>query len=430
MSVSDPSGHLRPTHEAARLELARVAVDAPGKLADALQRVAAIAAGALRVERVSLWRLFDAGRLLRCDLVLEPARQTVFAGTVLRAADFPMYLEALRTRRVVPVSNVDGDGITEEFRAPYLTPLGITAMLDAPIYQRGDVVGIICHEQLGGSRQWSAEDCECASAVADAVARVYEEARGLEAEDVAERYHERLVRLRHLAGVGRLAAGMAHDVGNILHTVAGNAHLLEEIVAPGSEAAELVRRLLVATDRGVLLTRQLAHLGRADVRKPKVVDLRDAVDQALDLLRLAAGARCEVVTDHAGAVSRVFVDPVEIERALLNLVTNAREAMPDGGVITIAVRETSRTGADGADRSYVLLEVGDTGGGMDAATQQRAFEPFFTTRAGGTGLGLSIVQHIAELSGGVAELETSAGGTIVRLALPSIAPPAGAAPAG
>jgi signal transduction histidine kinase len=405
--------------EDARLALARVSLSTHSDRRHALRAIAEASASALRVGRVSIWCLHDAGRLLRCEFLHEPGRGDVFEGAVLPLGDFPRYFAAIGSRRVLPISDTTSTDLIAEFREPYLQPLGVSAMLDCPIYVDGRLIGIVCHEHLGESRAWTSAECECAAAVADTLARVFEEERRVSAERAARVRQEDVDRLTHFGEVGRLAAGMAHDFNNILASVAAGAHALDDPSLSPEARAEAVQALLHVVDRGSSLARQLVDLGCTQPRLPRVVRLQTVVEACGPVLRMAAGTGVRLELSLDEPVSRVLVDPRDVERVLLNLVVNARDAMPDGGTIAVTL---SQQGTTPGTEPSVWLEVRDSGSGMAPEIAAQAFEPYFTTKgARGTGLGLSIVQQVVGLSGGTVALRSAVGsGTTVTLTFPAI----------
>jgi two-component system cell cycle sensor histidine kinase/response regulator CckA len=178
----------------------------------------------------------------------------------------------------------------------------------------------------------------------------------------------------------------------------------------------LLDDILAAKDRGATLTRQLLAFARRDVVQPRVLDLSAIVMASRALLQRVAGEQARISCD-VEADCRIRADAAQVEQILVNLVTNARDAMPDGGTCTISVRRL----VSNANERWVQLRVSDTGGGMDATTRSRAFEPFFTTkpRGRGTGLGLASVHGIAIQHGGRVAIESTVGqGTTVLLEFP------------
>ena len=240
--------------------------------------------------------------------------------------------------------------------------------------------------------------------------------RRVTAEEQRHAMESQLAHAQRLDAVGRLAGGLSHDFNNILTAVSGSAELLRRTRDEGVRT-ELIDEIIAARDRGTSLTRQLLSFSRRDVRQARVFDVAEAISNLERLLTRVGGERQELVLDLAKDC-RISADPGQFEQAVVNLVANARDAMPNGGTCTITVRGESS--ADGMPR--VLLQVRDTGSGMPAAIAARAFEPFFTTkgRGQGTGLGLASVHAMATQGNGTARIDTAPGrGTCITLDLPA-----------
>jgi PAS domain S-box-containing protein len=238
----------------------------------------------------------------------------------------------------------------------------------------------------------------------------------MRAEQERREMEIQLAHAQRLEAVGQLAGGLSHDFNNILTVVGGSAELLR-----GSdhtpERAALIEEILAARDRGAALTHQLLAFARREVIQPRVVELSGLVRGVERLLERVAGDR-QRLRFRLDADTRVRADAGQLEQALVNLVSNARDAMPNGGNCTITVERVAL--ADGGAR--VRLHVADEGVGMTEEVSSRAFEPFFTTkpRGRGTGLGLSSVHATAVQNGGTAYITTApGGGTRVTLDLPS-----------
>jgi len=413
----------RQAYEAVALRLARERVTDARPLREVLKEVTEIAATALQVTRVSVWFFIDEPRSIRCDYLHQLDRGEIYEGAILHARDFPVYFTMLESSRVVRFVDRDGDPMSEEFRSSYLAPLGITAMLDAPILQGGDIIGIVCHEHVGSAREWTNHECEFAASVGDIVARLYAEAERLRAENALEAHRAHLAELQQFGEMGRLAAGVAHDFNNVLNAIFGYAELLADSAGDAPQVNRLAADLASIADRGRELAQNLMTLGRVDVQRACVFSPADVLNVSLPLVRAAAGPRVRVETLVPRNVSRIVMDPVQLERAILNLVVNARDAMPAGGVVTVELREESVGRSPDCQSTFVVLEVSDSGVGMDAATRERMFETFFSTKGHqGRGLGMSIVNQIITMAGGFIQVDSCPGqGTRIRLYLPLIA---------
>jgi two-component system NtrC family sensor kinase len=257
--------------------------------------------------------------------------------------------------------------------------------------------------------------------------RLYAEADRRAAAESALRQSQRL------EAIGRLTGGVAHDFNNLLMVIGGNVETLQR--QPG-KAAKAIDAILRATARGEALTRQLLAFSRQQALAPEPVDLARKLPEFVDVLRRSLRGDIEVALEIDQRNCVVRADPGELELALLNLAVNARDAMPQGGRLTIGVRPVTLGGdpaVEGLSGEFVEIVVRDTGSGIPAGILPRVFEPFFTTKevGKGTGLGLSQVYGFAKQSGGTARIASIAGeGTEVMLYLPrTTEPPRAPAPA-
>ncbi len=227
---------------------------------------------------------------------------------------------------------------------------------------------------------------------------------------------EQLRQAQKMEAVGRLAGGVAHDFNNLLTAVLGYAELLLDS-DPSPEVKHSADEIRKAGDRAAALTKQLLAFSRKQVLQPKVIDLNEVLAEVDGILRRTLGEDVTYEAERDPHLWRVLADPGQLHQVLLNLAVNSRDAMPEGGVLRIATRNVSLHAANVpevpkvAEGDYVLLEVADTGHGMDAETLSHAFEPFFTTkeRGKGTGLGLSTVYGIVKQSGGYIHIESEPG---------------------
>ncbi|MEX2661135.1 MAG: PAS domain S-box protein [Vicinamibacterales bacterium] len=229
---------------------------------------------------------------------------------------------------------------------------------------------------------------------------------------------EQLQASQRLEAVGRLAGGVAHDFNNLLVVILGFADLALDRLGPDDPARASIDQICRAGERAAALIRQLLAFSRRQVLKPEVIDLNDVVGGIESMLLRLIGEDVRFRTKLRPGLEPVLADPGQIEQVLMNLVVNARDAMPGGGTLTI---ETTRGTEAKGTAGWVVLRVRDTGRGMDAATKAQIFEPFFTTKpqGEGTGLGLSPVYGIVKQSGGTISVDTAPGrGTTFTLAFP------------
>ncbi len=246
-----------------------------------------------------------------------------------------------------------------------------------------------------------------------------------------ERTEAALLQAQKLEAVGQLTSGVAHDFNNLLTGVLGNLELLERQLK-SQESLSRLRAARLAAERGARLTHQLLAFSRKQRLAPTSLDLNRLISEASDMLFRTIGATVRIETVLTNGLWPALVDPTQIELVLLNLAINARDAMPEGGRLTIRTANVGQTDtpADLAPGEYVLISVSDTGQGMTDEVLTRAMEPFFTTKepGKGSGLGLSMVHGVATQSGGGLHIDSRLGrGTIVNVYLPRARPVSAAA---
>ncbi len=219
---------------------------------------------------------------------------------------------------------------------------------------------------------------------------------------------EQLRQSQKMEAIGRLAGGIAHDFNNLLTIISGYSDLMQESLKEGDRQRAHVDEIKKASNRAATLTRQLLAFSRSQVLAPQVLDLNGVVANIEKMLRRLIGEDVELVTVLGENLGRVRADPGQLEQVIMNLVVNARDAMPQGGKLTIETAEVdlddayARSHVTVVPGRYIMLAVSDTGMGMDQETQTHIFEPFFTTKekGKGTGLGLAMVYGIIKQSGG------------------------------
>jgi PAS domain S-box-containing protein len=241
-----------------------------------------------------------------------------------------------------------------------------------------------------------------------------------------ERTEAQVRTTQKMEAIGHLTGGVAHDFNNLLQVIRGNLELLEPHVQGADQAEQRLRNALHGAERASQLTRQLLAFARRQPLEPRVVNLGRLVDNMTDLLRRTLGESVAIEPVIAGGLWNTLADPAQVESAVLNLAINARDAMPDGGQLRIALDNAALDGPTPAGLEleagdYVAMTISDTGHGMDQATLARVFEPFFTTKGvdKGTGLGLSMVYGFVKQSQGHIHIESAPGrGTTVAIYLP------------
>lgn len=283
--------------------------------------------------------------------------------------------------------------------------------------EEGQCLGLL----LAGSRashSFSRDDGNFVQALANTVGAALQR-EGAEA---------RLFQSQRLEALGQLTGGVAHDFNNLLTVVSGNLQMLEDRVAEDALGVRLVKAAQRATSRGADLTRKLLAFSRRQTLQPRAIDVVQLLDSIVDILRRTLGAKIDVRLDVEADLPAAKADPGMLDTSLLNLAVNARDAMPDGGRLTLSASRISAHAHPAVHDGqllageYVRIAVTDTGSGMSSEVLARAFEPFFTTKESGkgSGLGLSLVYGFAKQSGGHIDVRSAPGaGTSIALYLPA-----------
>jgi signal transduction histidine kinase/ActR/RegA family two-component response regulator len=508
--------------------------------------VLAAVADTLNVARASLWHVAETGDIV-CHQLYEASTQEYSSGMKLARESAPAYFAALAAHETIVADDALHDPRTSELAAAYLSPLGITSILDAPVFVDNKLSGVLCSEHVGPPRSWTHAEESFAVAVANLLALLiaqHERARSerslakrvtelrclyrvleLAAHDtrpveticeeiaallpdcllhmeaavarvilsgkeyrspnwrppvahlqqqisltgnesgvvevgyrrttldageghgaflaqevalteavathIGHMVHSRqlaemLRKSERLSAIGALTAGVAHDFNNILQVMFGTMEALIAALSGNRELEPLARMGRQAVERGAELTQRLLAFSRQSVLEPTTVDAARLVREMGDFLRRTLGMRIEVKLVTPANVWLVVADARQLENALLNLCFNARDAMPQGGSLTIelantALKDRAELAEEVVPGDYVMIAIHDTGTGMTPEVLARAVEPFFTTKdvGLGSGLGLSMVYGFAKQSGGHLRITSEPGrGTTVRLYLP------------
>lgn len=248
-----------------------------------------------------------------------------------------------------------------------------------------------------------------------------------QAHQALEERERELRQAQKMEAVGRLAGGVAHDFNNILQSITGYSDLARDEIGPDQpDLRDYIDQVKAAAALATTLTGKLLAFSHQQVVQPRVLDISEVVKDLAAMLRPLLGKRVELVLDLDLSGTAVEADPGQLEQIVMNLVINARDAMPAGGRVTITVGTRDLTGVTGSPPvppgRYIQLSVSDTGTGMDEETMSRAFEPFFTTKGlgEGTGLGLATVHGIVTQSGGDLQITSTLGeGTTFNIYLPA-----------
>lgn len=390
-------------YEAARLRLARIHDEGKETRGSVSRLACEHSARTLGVERVSVWFLSEDGECICCSLMFELSNSRLSEGQVIYRHQSPAYFDAIRTSRVMVVNDTSKDPRTSGL-GDYLSMHHVGALLDAAVYRDGEVVGVVCHEHVGASRGWTEADAGFACAVADMLTILFSQAERAElrAEIAAQReLQQQHIKMRALTRMGRV---VVHDLGNLLTVALLRVESLGEGANPAasSEIAEVLRY-------STRLLRQLQDFCSERAPQGSVEPGKAIVGLAPTLAAIFGNEIDFKLTCTIQGVT-LGLPPVEFEQLVVNLCTNAREAMSGPGRAEVIAT---------LDSSHVMLVISDSGHGMDEATLQRLYEPFFSTKVGHTGIGLAAVYGTVDRMGGTIHVSSLSGhGTTFYIRLP------------
>lgn len=337
---------------------------------------------------------------------------------------FPWWMKHLRAMEVVNVPDVSALPPDADVERHILGEQGVLSVLAIPLVFEGALVGFMGFDSVAHARTWPSSDVTLLRIASEIIVSSLERKRAEQSRRVLE---AQLAQARSLESIARLAGGVAHDFNNLLAIILNYASLLRrELTDPRQH--EKISELFDAAQRAADLTRQLLLTGRRDVVEPMLLDLSEVVRSLDALVREAAGDDVDVRLDLSADIGLVRIGLPQLEQVVLNLVVNARDALPSGGTVVIATSEVMVDEAHAArfiavkPGSFLRLRVTDNGIGMAPEVASRAFEPFFSTKEKkGTGLGLSTVYGIVEQARGHIALVSEPGkGTTVDVYLPVV----------
>jgi signal transduction histidine kinase/ActR/RegA family two-component response regulator len=394
-----------------------------------LQTLAEHVRDALRADQSSLMLLHAESQELRCRAVAGLDREFVRGASVKLGEGIAGWVAAHNEARVLHQNDVRSvPGATAK------PGRSIHTAMCVPLAVRDRVIGVLNINRLEQGPLFTEDDARLVTVFAAHAA--------IAIDHILERANdERTQRAQKLEALGRLAGGVAHDFNNLLTVVLGHLERVLDGLGAGHPLRSGAEKARDGAERCALLTRQLLAFGSKHVVRPQPLDLNADVAAMADLLRRVIPENISLVTRLDPDLGWISADPGQIEQVILNLTLNARDAMPEGGTLTIATANADVEPGEVSGRppvapgSYVTLRVSDTGTGVDPEIVERVFEPFFSTKGQerGTGLGLATVYAVVKQSGGEISLRSEPGaGTTFLLWLPRVAAaprPAPAAPA-
>jgi PAS domain S-box-containing protein len=363
---------------------------------------------------------------------------------VLKFRDYGSYIDDLKRGETVVFADAEKDPRTSD-RAEALKAISAQSVVNMPITEEGGMVALL-YLNHAEARDWSEDELVFVRDIAERT-RVAVERRRAEQElqklaasleaQVAERTADlmraeaALRQAQKMEAVGQLTGGIAHDFNNLLTIILGNLDAAKRHLGDNAEAriTRAIGNALVGANRAATLTQRLLAFSRRQPLAPKPTNANRLVSGMSDLLHRTLGETIELETVLSPRLWQTEIDPHQLENAILNLAVNARDAMPEGGKLTIETANTHldrnyiAENAEVTPGQYVAICISDTGSGMDAETAAKAFEPFFTTKevGKGTGLGLSMVYGFVKQSGGHLKIYSEPGhGTTIKIYLPRL----------
>ena len=395
-------------------ELAKRDVIHMGNLEEALRMITETGSRVLGVERASIWTFNEQGTAMELLDLYERTPNRHITGLTLAAEDYPSYFQAIAQEELaIAAHDAHADVRTREFSQSYLTPLGIGAMLDAPVRRRGHVVGVLCHEHVGGPRPWTTEEVYFSSSLATFLTLALEAHQRWEVE-------EALVLAKQTAEVASRAkseflASVSHEIRTPMNAIIGMADLLWETdLTP--DQRKYLRIFRRAGGNLLSLINDILDLSKVEVGHLELestdFDMSDLVEKAIEILAMRANEKgLELACHLSSDVPRAVIgDPNRLHQILINLISNAIK-FTDSGSVTVRVMQDQELLTPGAIR----FSISDTGIGIPPDKRAAIFESFtqahasMTRKYGGTGLGLTISRQLAELMNGRIWVESTMG---------------------
>jgi signal transduction histidine kinase len=396
---------------------------------EAMRRVAREVAKALSADMVGAYFLDATHGLLRPLAGYRVPRKWLqrFRDTPFPVSDSAAWQDVWRTRR--PIWTPDGMRDPQWAARELLPGFPRHSALFVPTPVRGEIVGGLFVIRWGAGPEPSPGELRLVEGIAAQVGLAFERR---EAEFTRTRLETELRHAQKMDAIGRLASGVAHDFNNILTVILGRSEILRGALTAEHKLYRHADLIQKSAERASSLTQQLLALSRKQVLEPRVLDLDALLGGLNRMLRRLIGEHIDLAVTVAPGLGRIKADPGQIQQVILNLVVNARDAMPDGGRLVMEAAGVELDDALAREHPgtkagrYVMLTVSDSGVGMDEAIRAHLFEPFFSTKGPGrgTGLGLATVYGIVKQSGGLITYESQPGkGTSFRVYLPQVDEP-------
>ena len=408
--------------EASLTTLMRSYVSAPDDLTTIVREITEVVAHTLEVAQVGVWRHDDRGMSTRCQDLFEWPGMRHSSGVELTEESCPGFFRSIAESDVIAAADATTDPRTSELGNRYLTSHGITSMMSVAIRSQGSTVGMLSCAHTGPRRRWMRDEQTYALAVANLLSAII-------AQVERQRLEQQLRQAQKLEAIGQLAGGVAHDFNNILTVILGRTEEVAHDRRLPPDLHEALGDISQNAERATALTRQLLAFSRRQTIQVREVDMNLVVGNLTRMLNRILGEDVVVDLDYAPEPAYVRADPGMIEQVVLNLVVNARDAMPFGGRLSIEISVLDGALEPGGSvrpaGSWMCLRVTDTGSGIAAEHLPHIFDRLYRVPDGfrdterGLGLGLSFVSWIAKAHEGKIEVQSELGkGTTFTIRFP------------
>ena len=377
-------------------------------------------AGVLDVAQVSVWEMdkTDSDFCLRSLQVQAISADQNGAERILQRLDFPEYFQFLNNERTFVVHDIFQDERIKKYAAELFPSNRTRAILHAPFHFSGEIAGVLCIENIDGAREWKVEEEAFVISAADILSLALEISRRGELEIT-------LRRTEKMDALGKLTGGIAHDFNNLIGIILGYSDLLRSELPADTEVADYAKQIFHAGERGAKLTKKILGFSRKKEIEAQELNLNDLLLNQQHLLEKTLTARIQLNLQLDHSLWPIVVDAGDLEDGIINLSVNAMHAIESNGALTIETKNVQLSLLDAArlkmkPGDFVLLQVTDSGHGMERETLDRVFEPFFSTKGvEGTGLGLAQVYGFMQRSHGAIEIDSGPQvGTKVSLYFP------------